>query len=280
MAEPKNPLDNPVEANKEIDALLKSTVSDYPIPDVPPDDLVHLPGGFHEGDQVIRDVVVRELTGEDEEALARAIQSTNVFHYIDTLLERGTVSIGHIKSPDEVKRGLKGLLAGDRDAIILGIRRATYGDEIHLPKWICPNCGDEADINMTIDDIPVRELEDYSETTFTVKLRKGRSARVRLATGYDQAAVFENLKLTQAERDTILLSRCVLTLAYEDGSERTLAGFPSLARGMAMPDRRAIVRELAERQPGPRFGEIKHTHGTCGSEVNIAVDIGTLFLDT
>lgn len=276
----KNPLDNPEASNKEIAELISSTVSDYPTPDIPPDDLVILPGGLLADSEIVRRVVVRELTGEDEEALARAIQSGNMFHYIDTLLERGTVSIGEVSDPAGIKKVLKSLLAGDRDAVILGIRRATYGDDIELKNWVCPVCADESDISMTVEDIPQREMADpIAETTFTVALRKGRSARVRLATGYDQAAVFENLKLTQAERDTTLLSRCVLTLTSSDGSERTLAGFPSLARGMAIPDRKTILRELSERQPGPRFAEVRITHGACGSEVSVGVDVGALFLD-
>lgn len=279
-AEAKNPLDNPVESNKEIDSLLKSTVTDYPTPGLPPDDLVVLPGGLVDSGMVVRNVVVRELTGEDEEALARAVRGGNFFHYIDTLLERGTVAIGNHREQADVRKQLKSLLVGDRDAVVLGIRRATYGDDIEIKDWICPSCGEESNISMTVEDIPVGEMDDpVTENTFTVKLRRGRSARVRLANGYDQAAVFENLKLSQAERDTLLLSRCVLVLTESDGSERTLAGFPSVARGMSMPDRKTILKEMYERQPGPRFNDVKHTHGACGKEVNIAVNIDSLFLD-
>lgn len=279
-AEAKNPLNDPIAANREIEEVLKNTIADYPTPDLPPDDLVLLPAGLLTGQDLTKSVIVRELTGEDEEALARAVQNNNVFHYVDTILEHGTVKIGDT-DPEDIRKNLRNLLIGDRDAVLLGIRRATYGDEISIPEWVCPACGELADISMTLEDIPAREMDDPAESSvFTVKLRRGRSARVRLANGHDQAAVFENPKLSQAERDTVLLSRCVLTLTYEDGSERNLAGFPSLARGMSMADRKTILRELAERQPGPRFTDIKHTHGACGKEVSIAVDIGTLFLNS
>lgn len=279
-AQAKNPLDDPLAANREIEEVLKGTVADYPTPELPPDDLIILPGGLISGSEITRSVTVRELTGEDEEALARAIQNNSVFHYVDTILERGTVSIGNRDKAD-LSKDLKNLLIGDRDAVLLGIRRATYGDEISIPEWVCPACGDSADISMALEDIPVAEMENPSETSvFTVALRRGRSARVRLANGHDQAAVFENTKLSQAERDTVLLSRCVLTLTYEDGSERNLAGFPSLARAMSIADRKTILRELADRQPGPKFADIKHTHGACGKEVSIAVDIGILFLNS
>lgn len=273
----KDPRDNPEQANQEIKSIIDSTVSDYPTPEFPPDDTVTLPGGLQVGERLITEVQVRELTGDDEEALARVTspQNYNPFRYVDTLIECGTVSVGDAK---DTKRALRDLLIGDRDAILMGIRRATYGNDIKLPGWICPVCEQTADLAMELDDIPVRELKNLDEVVFDVELRRGRKARVRLSTGHDQAAIFESMKYTQAERDTIMLSRCVLVLTGEDGTERSLAGFPSLARGMAMPDRKKIIRELNERAPGPRFNEIPYTHGACGSEVKLAVTIDDLFL--
>lgn len=275
----KNALDNPGQTNADVAKLIADSVPDYPTPEYPPDDLVTLPGGLVRGGRTVNQVVVRELTGEDEETLARSSSSTP-FHFMDTLLECGTVSIGE-EPTAENKTLLKDLLIGDRDALILGIRKATYGEDIHLRDWSCPQCGLEADLTLQLEDIPVRELDDPSnDTMFDVKLRKGRKARVRLANGHDQASVLENSKYTQAERDTVLLSRCVLTLTQEDGSEQALAGFGmGIARGMSMPDRRAILREMTERQPGPQFDEIKYLHGACGSEVKLAVTISELFLD-
>lgn len=275
----KNALDNPSQTNADVAKLLADTVPEYPLPEFPPDDLVTLPGGLLRGSRVVNQVTVRELTGEDEETLARSSSSTP-FHFVDVLLECGTVAIGDEPEADS-KTLLKDLLIGDRDALILGIRRATYGEDIHLRDWVCPQCGLDADLTLQLEDIPVRELSDpANDSMFDVKLRKGRKARVRLANGHDQAAVLENSKLTQAERDTVLLSRCVLTLTQEDGSEQALAGFGmGIARGMSMPDRRAILREMTERQPGPQFSEIKYLHGACGSEVSLAVTISELFLD-
>src|SRR6185437_765470 len=124
-AEAKNPLDNPVESNKEIDSLLKSTVSDYPTPGLPPDDLVVLPGGLVDSGMVVRNVVVRELTGEDEEALARAVRGGNFFHYIDTLLERGTVAIGNHREQADVRKQLKSLLVGE-EALARAVRGGNF----------------------------------------------------------------------------------------------------------------------------------------------------------
>jgi hypothetical protein len=269
-----NPLDNPEQSNADIAKLLQE---DFPEIDEPSADMVELPGGLIEGDDVVREATVRELTGEHEEALARAIASLNPFHYIDTLLVCGTAAIGDESHEAKVKLLLKKLLVGDRDALILGIRSATYGDAIDIPEWQCPECGASSDLSIKLSQIETKTIEDpKAEMFFEVPLRKGGSAKVRLANGADQVAVFENLKWTQAERDSRLLSRCVLEI-HKDNTARSVQLEPSLVRNMSIPDRRSIIKELSERQPGPRYNDIKFTHDACGNEVSLQLSVGDLF---
>lgn len=269
-----NPLDDPEKTNADIAKLLQE---DFPEIEDPAADLVELPGGLIDGDDVVRTATVRELTGEHEEALARAIASLNPFHYIDTLLTCGTAAIGDDNNEAKVKLLLKKLLVGDRDALILGIRSATYGDTIDIPEWQCPQCGAPSDLAIKLSQIETKSIDDpRAEMIFEVPLRKGGKAKVRLANGGDQIAVFENLKWTQAERDSRLLSRCVLEI-HKDGVARSVQLEPSLVRTMSIPDRRAIIKELSERQPGPRYNDIKFTHDSCGEEVSLQLSVGDLF---
>ena len=277
LSAPKNAAEDPLGANAAVAAILEDQAATAPDIGFPPDEYVTLPGGLRKGSDVIRHAIVRELTGADEEALAKSSQAANPFHFVNTLLERGTVRIGD-EDEKETKKFLRELLIGDRDALILGIRRATYGNEIELKDWICPACGDMSDLAVTLHDIPTNEIE-IPEDTFEVPLRKGGKAVVRLAIGEDQLTVYENLKLSQPERDTMLLSRCVLSISGKDGGSRAMAGFSSLARDLSIPDRKAILTQLVDRQPGPRFSEIKHTHGACGNEVALLIGVGDLFRD-
>src|SRR5579862_3101343 len=196
-----NPVDNPEQSKAMIEKLLNETAA-APAPEVkfPEGDIVTLPGGLAKKDGVIKTVEVRELTGEDEESLAKASQSANPFTFLDRLLRCGVTRIGDTK--DEKLLGQ--MLIGDREAIILGIRRATYGDEIKVSEWECPNCNNKAELVFSIDDIPSAKLDDPSDAEFTVPMRKGGSAKVRLATGEDQLAVFDKPDLTQAQRETVL----------------------------------------------------------------------------
>lgn len=273
----KSPLDNPDAANKEIDAVLDDTKKPEPVViETPPDDLVALPGGLVRKDRVIRTAVVRELNGEDEEALARASQSMNPFHFLDRLLKCGVVSVGDER---DTETALKDLLIGDREALILGIRRSTYGEDIEIDKWKCPVCGVQSTLTMQLSDIPITKMSNPAdEVRFTVPLRKSGSAEVRLATGEDQLSIFENSDLTQAQRETLLLRRCVVTV-NDDKGEHFMQAYPSLAREMSMPNRHKILNELRDRQPGPKYDKVKYKCESCGEDTFVAVGLGDLFLD-
>lgn len=249
-----------------------------PEPDEPQDNMVTLLAGFKTKTGDVYTIEVRELTGEDEEVLARTARTgnNNVFHFMNAVIDCGVVRCGQEKKTDNGKI-LKQLLIGDRDAILLGIRRATYGDTIQLDGWVCPSCGESSDIEIPMADIPVRE---YTEKIFTVPLRKGGEVEVKLANGGDQLAVWNDVKLNAKERDSLLLSRCLVSITDKDGNKRQAAGQAGgIARRLSVPDRAAILKKLNDNQPGPRLIDLKITHDTCGEEVNLGVGLADLFPD-
>lgn len=275
-----NPLDNPEASNAAIAAALADTGSDWPKPEGLESDLVDLPGGITlEDGTLIKHGRVKELTGADEEAIARSSVSLNPFHFINTLLECGVAQIGD-QPVNQTKALLKRLLVGDRDALIMGIRKVSYTDEVDISEWTCPNCQQKTNLNIPLADIPIKELDTPGQTEFDVPLRKGRTARIALANGADQLAVFENTKLNIKERDTILLERTLVSIKEANGATNLAAGLNhTFAVNLSMADRSTILKELATRQPGPQFGEIKFTHDACGEDVTIAIGIGDLFPD-
>lgn len=279
-----DPRDNPGQASGEIEAILGAAErGTSPVIPPPPDDMVDLPGGLVKKGKVIRMATVRELVGTHEEALAKAWESAakrgTMAFFMQVLLECGTARIGdepEKRTPDL----LKDLLMGDRDQLLLGIRQCTYGDEIEIEQWPCPSCGDRTDISLSLsEDVKVIKLDDpVNEATFTVDLRKGRKATVRLPTGHDQLAVFEQDSLTNKQRDSILLSRCIVSLHETDGSAMHVAGLGgTVALGMSIPDRQVILGELIKRQPGPRYNDVRLTHQSCGEEVSLSLGLGDLF---
>lgn len=274
-------LANPGEAKAILDTVSKASKDPMPVADLPPDDLVTLPGGLvHKGD-VIKHVVVRELNGEHEESMAKALKSTNIYHFLNTMIACGVARVGQL-SEAESQAVLPDLLIGDRDEILLGIRRATYGDTVEVFNWSCPNCAglvDAIEFNLA-EDIDRGTLNDpATDTSFEIPLRRGAKARVRLATGAVQTAVYEMPDLSTPQRNDIMLSKCVEEYTDAAGHKHIVALAPSIVRKMSAPDRRTILEDLAERQPGPRYNEIKFRHEGCGEEVTLALGLTDFFRD-
>lgn len=276
--------DSPIEAAAEVAGIIDSAVEEFPDkPPVEESDVVDLPGGLVvrvEGEEkVINYAQVKELNGADEEALYKALLSGNRYHYLNAIVERGTVRLGELDEKTS-KKYLSSLLVGDREAIILGVRRMTYGDKVEVFNFVCPECGDTtAQISFDIsEDIEVKSLDDPHDRQFEVELRRGAKAQVRLADGSDQEAIAPYLDKTAAERNTITLQRLVVQLTDPQGRIHSMAGEPSLALKLGIVDRATILSEVVKRAPGPEYNKITFNHESCGKEVSLAVDLGDLFL--
>jgi hypothetical protein len=166
------------------------------------------------------------------------------------------------------------LILGDRETLVLAVRRVSFGDTISYTKVPCPSCGELIDVTYPLDQIPVVHLQDPEQTEFPVQLRHGRTAVLRLPTGADQNAVLGRTEMTGAQQNTEMISRCLLRLEGPDGEQ---AGSAALARELPMADRSKIIEHLRVTQPGPRFSEVSFEHETCGEEVPLPLTLGDLF---
>lgn len=286
MAETVSSLDNPQLANELTQAVFAdASLSAFPEIPEPSDTSVALQVGLSlpSGD-LLKEATVRELTGKHEEDLARAMKSGSTSKYMETLLVCGTEKIGEKKAtPDYLRR----LVMGDRTALLLGIRRVTFGDEIELPKFICANCQQELDISLTLGDIPVVTFDELKEKHtwneelegFELKLpRSKRTAVIRLMTGEDQAKVLQDPKWTIAEQNTVILSRIIVAYVDHDSGEiGPTDGSSGHVLNMNIKDRRALLDFMEEIQVGPRLDLIKFTHETCGEEMELPLSVDILF---
>lgn len=268
-----------VESAAKINEAIKGAKNDMPEVPFPPDDFVKL-NGAKINDKWVNTAVVQELTGEHEEALSRAMQTNDMFHFMDTLLACGVAKLGDL-GPAETKRALKDLLVGDQDELVLAIRRVTYGNEMEIVDWICPNCGRTSTINLPLDQDDVVKritLDKPTERYFDVDLTKGGTAHVRWNTGADKTAMFDG-ELNSAERNTVLLSRIVETITDEHGQLHVIAAEPSYVLRMRLRDRNEILKKLTELRPGPRYNEVVFEHEECATEVTLALGVRDLFRD-
>lgn len=231
----------------------------------PSDTTVDLPGGYISQDgTVVKTAEVRELNGADEEAISKAGSKAKA---LSVLLQRGLVKIGN---EDATKEMLDGLLSGDRDAILIGIRRVTFGDELQAMVH-CFACNEDQDTVIVLsEDVPVRDLDESKGRVWVVDTKKGPVA-VSLPTGVTQKRLMDNAEKTAAEINTLLLSGCVVSVN----------GTPSMGAhtvlSLGMTDRAKLVDEIIESNPGPRLGEVKKACKACGESMNIPLSLLDLF---
>ena len=211
----------------------------------PPESMLTLPRGIFNNGKWHARCEVRELTGVDEEILAKVRKPEETF---DMMLVRGVTRIGEIdlsKMDVGDSRGWLGkLLIGERELLFLAIAKATYGDERNYPVT-CRDCGLEQTLTVRIsDDFKPKEIPDIREREFSYTTSKGDKINYRLATGVDQNEVMRKEGATVAEMNTLLLSSCISEV---NGS--MVVDPLSFARSLPMRDRQAILAEMVKHQP-------------------------------
>ena len=232
---------------------------------LPPDTTVDLPGGlFDPIDGTTKTAEVRELNGADEEAIAK---TSDMGKGLLTILERATVKLGDKKPTRE---DLDSLLAGDREMLLLAIRKVTFGNVVKLGPGTCPDCGEEQifEVNLT-NDVKIKQL-DNDERYFAINCKVGE-VRVSLPDGGVQKEIVTSSNKTSAELDTILLKGCI----------SSINGLPVMSvsqiRDLSINDRRTILKEISDRNPGPQLSEIKKNCQACGQEVPLPLTLADLF---
>ena len=231
---------------------------------LPPDPSVSLPGGFLDPIVgLITTAEVRELTGADEEAI---VKTNNIGKALLLILDRATISLGSSTPPEPGMLDM--LLSGDREAIILKIRLLTFGSEVKL-RGNCPSCGENNSWKIDlVEDVETKELKGSTE--FLVKCKVG-DVLVTLPTGNTQKEIINSTNRTSAEIDTIILKNCI----------RSINGSPILGaeavRSLGIKDRRDILQEIEDRNPGPQLGDIKKACTACGTEVPLPLTLAELF---
>ena len=263
---------NPEEVNRLADEVMTDSSGSVPAP--PPDaprtvdDTVTLLAGVATPDgEVLTTAVVRGLTGRDEERIAR-VPDGDLARYKTTLLSCGVESIGGHEPSEEL---LKDLLVGDRDYLMLHIRAATYGPDADVLAY-CKDCDSTFEAEVDITTLPTKTTEPAGRL-HTVDLANGRRAKVRLASGYEEAEVVAMARRgdTAAEVNTALLGACVTDL------EGALWLGADSARDLGLRDRKTLLEFLSENQPGVQLEEVSLVCENCEVESKKVVDLGDLF---
>ncbi len=182
---------------------------------------VLLPTGFAVGNKWYRNAGIRPLNGTDEETMREIAQVLLPVKRITILLTRCLTNLGPKTAInfDDVYS----LTVGDRDALLLLLRRLIYGDKIQS-VLTCPivSCVKKMDLELTIGDILVPPNQNAREVYERAISENGTTYNVkfRLPTGADQV---EAAKLAFHDPDAasnLMLLRCIQEVKREDAKIR------------------------------------------------------------
>jgi hypothetical protein len=167
--------------------------------------VVSLPGGVAQGGEWLREAELRPLTGIEEDWLLRNPTAPSNLS-VTRLLTGCLLRVGkHSSTPDVVRQ----LLVGDRDYLVLNLRRLTIGDDF-CAVVACAACGKNMDVCFKGTEVPIEKpatVKPTYELQLTGVPARERTVRFRLPTGADQESVLGSPLEVAVD---MLLGRCLL----------------------------------------------------------------------
>ena len=237
----------------------------------PEDPVITLPRGVHADGKWNTKCSVRELTGKDEEYLAR---KRDVLDYFDAVLALGVEHVGDIdladKTVSEREEVLSQLLAGERELLFLAVIRGTFGNERDISST-CGSCRKDFTTTLLLDTdfVLTDTLGINPPLTYELTTSKGETLEYRLVNGSDQRAAADGS--TTAEQNTIILSR---TIKKVNGKRQF--DMRDYVLSMSMKDRRQIMEAMEELHPTIN-NELELECPSCGVKNTVLVNWGDLF---
>jgi hypothetical protein len=166
---------------------------------------ITLPGGCWRNGALHRDALLRPLRGEDELFLAEEAEGLTPARRTTLTLARCLERLGDEPVTAETARALT---AGDREAILLHLRRATFGETV-TSVLRCPRagCDERMDLELRVSDLLVPPGEAAAVHAATIG---EHVVRFRLPNGGDleDAAAVAVQDIEAAAR--LVLERCVI----------------------------------------------------------------------
>ncbi len=122
-----------------------------------------LPGGFWVDGVRHREAELRPLSGDDEVFLGDAGESLLPPQKATALLARCLTRLGPL--PEVTPDAVRSLDVGDREALLLHLRRLTFGEHLQC-ILTCPECGEKMDLELNISDLLVPACSPRKATAY------------------------------------------------------------------------------------------------------------------
>jgi hypothetical protein len=228
------------------------------IPSAWPESSFALPGGILSGDdpssyRCCRSAVIRPLSGHEESWLASNRQLPNAM-IVSRLLNSCVLQIDDEPAPKNIAQRM---LVGDRDYLLLQLRRLTLGDRLSAVIH-CPACGSKMDTDVDAASVPI-EPRPQAELCHSVDVGD-RIVSFRLPAGFDQEAV------VGMDPDAAVAELFRRSILDDGGSPLT-------------PAEQSVVIAAMEKVAPDVFVELQLTCPECAHEFVMPFDIASFFFD-
>lgn len=223
---------------------------------------------------VHKEAEIREITGADEEVILRPDVRSNIGRLITQILCNCVVRIGDFRKSEvnatKWEKIMKELFIGDRDLLMMEIRKFTYGEDVEIP-FRCHACKSEGKHILEWDEIEIIEPKT-DPFNIPFELRKGardkdgnifKEGLLRMPNGLDQEVLDTHARKNMGKANTVLIQRCVHKL----GDLRLSA---KVFENLSLADREKIVEAIANNQFGPNFN-LEIECPSCGEPLNLGV---------
>ena len=168
-----------------------------------------LPNGFVDDDgTLVQDVVVRELTGNEEDILTSGKMA--VHHRMQLIMENCVTQLGHYK-PHHIKwsQMIKKLPVADRLFLMLKIRTVSLGAAYSFTIE-CPSCQSSSHQTVSLDDFIISPMKNPLERVWNGVLPRSKKPYVmRVQTGLEEDKVAQAGVDGKDILSTVLLVRLV-----------------------------------------------------------------------
>lgn len=233
-----------------------------------PGTVVQLPGGLIKEGKVHRDAEIIPMTGYTRKVMAREDIRSNPTKVTDAIFNQCLRRVGTYTINNRI---LDELLSGDRDFLLMEIRRISMGSTVRA-EVECDGCRKRLEVRFDLSEIKVRRLaeKDYEITDidgdgagamfFRMNL-SGVKALCRFSRGLEQKAVISMFEKNAIAASYKLYSSCLLEWNGQVGPFP-----PEFFDGLPLPVIDSFAEAFTERQPGPDFKQ-ETDCPSCGKKI-------------
>lgn len=226
---------------------------------------VILPNGLWLDDQCQQVAGLRPLSGYYEAHLLALRGRVSPARWTSELLARCVTHIGTLRPAD--LSSVQSLTVGDREALLLHIRRLTFGETL-LCILDCAACGEKLNIEIQINQLLLPQTQTPAYWYRARLPQSNLQATFRLPTGADQEAIADVAAHDPSAAADMLMKACLQTLTDGDGP---LEPLPEGAVGQ-------LAKLIAEYDPQAEL-MLNSNCAECGHRFEVLLDVGTYFAD-